>query len=473
MNKALTILKNFITNKENNISPINNVEKKVIDLLLSGKKLSQTYLSFSDNERLECLLQLFKISYKIVYEHGKLAFIVENSMDKTLSFGSKIKNPDQNYFVDINKKDDVFDDLLINFEKDFIKLDKNELSKILSMRKNLNFKTLEYLKSLLDIKVDSFATTPLTDNKIWSASWNKLLKHKNDKEKLINTLEELNNTLYNKFIEEGKEQNNYESFLSKSILNSNNNSENFYNFVLTGLILQQNKFFFFLLLNTMNKEFIINLFKRLDNQVLQYFFENLDKNYQVSIVKTIIIFCISKKIFLFDEILHILQQVIEMSIYSELKGIIFSSFLLNSFEQNKGDETKNKHTVYEILNIILDLKDLKFVDTLRTILGKTVIYEYIDNCLLELLGKEKENTKGISKRGLFFNLCSENTVLKIMESESINTDMDDIRSVQNQLLIYNEHHKNPHTEKLLITFGIPDVPLIEYFNLKTNENVLN
>ncbi len=279
-----------------------------------------------------------------------------------------------------------------------------------------------------------------------------------DKDELKQWLQKVDTFLLKKYSELNDDPN-----LEKSLINlfKKDYFENT-KILLALLLFNETKFLLFFLLTTQNINILHYCFGKLDSSFTQLFFQYLDNNYQYEIIKRVLNLIKSKKIFSNENLLDFLTEISQKDLNDEIKSIIFVYMTIYFYNSNQ--KIENIHKAIEgILNIILDIKNKKFVSQYRDLLKEhEEIYELIDKKIIEILKKPDKFKLDLIKRGVFFELITDKTMEKIVNDKEINKDIDDIASISNQLLIYKQKSDSKHLNKLAITMGISDVALLEY-----------
>lgn len=432
--------------------PKNELEREVIKTMIRNK-FKVVYEMYKDNtEKMNIfLLKLFEISNITIDD------LNTNTIGSLFDF--RFYENDSNFLNFLEKS-------VIN--KHILRLYNLDQDNFLNIvYKNIKIKpiAIEYIKNLLNITTkitgdklfDIYLPVKIDNEEMWKNLNDNLIEF-NDKDELKQWLHKVDMFLLKKYSELNDDPN-----LEKNLINlfKRDYFENT-KILLAFLLFNETKFLLFFLLNTQNINILHYCFGKLDSSFTQLFFQYLDNNYQYEIIKRVLNLIKSKKIFSNENLLDFLTEVSQRDLNDEIKSIIF--VYMTIYFYNSDQKIENIYSAIEgILNIVLDVKNKKFVSQYRDLLKEhEEIYELIDNKIIEILKKPDKLKLDLIKKGVFFELITDKTMEKIVSDKDINKDINDIASISNQLLIYKQKSDSKHLNKLAITMGLSDVALLEY-----------
>ncbi len=442
----------------------------------SKNRFKKEFIPKNELER-EVIKTMIKNKFKIVYEMYK------NNTEKMNIFLLKLFEISNITIDDLNTNENgnLFDFRFYENDSNYLNfLEQSEINSHILRLYNLNqdnflniiYKNIkikqiaiEYIKNLLNIDTkimgdklfDVYLSVKIDNVDMWKNLNDNLIEF-DDKDELKQWLQKVDTFLLQKYSELNDNPN-----LEKNLINLFKR-EYFENtkILLAFLLFNETKFLLFFLLNTQNINILHYCFSKLDSSFTQLFFQYLDNNYQYEIIKRVLNLIKSKTIFSNENLLDFLTEVSQRDLNDEIKSIIFVYMTIYFYNSNQKIENIHK-AIDGILNIVLDIKNKKFVSQYRDLLKEhDEIYELIDNKIIEILKKPDKLKLDLIKRGVFFELITDKTMEKIINNVEINKNIDDIASISNQLLIYKQKSNSKHLNKLAITMGLSDVSLLEY-----------
>lgn len=455
----LTTLRKITKSKKNNdFIPKNEDEKQVIKTMIKYN-FEKVYDMYKDNENL-LIIFLFKLfqTAKISFHYAP-TIITENSVIPE-EYEFKFYENDSNYLSFKDK------DIVINFLKKMYKSNTEKFLKFLNENTKIHETTTEYINKVLKLSPDTsgdnifniYKSKLLTEYDLWEKLNQELLEYDSDN---INDLNEwirkADDFLYNKYLEQKPSIHN----LNKQLLSifKKDYAKNV-KILLCFLLFNETKFTYFLLMDTLEIDFLLYILIGLNSIYTRLFLEQFNENYQFEIISKILNFIFSKKMFLEEQIIKLLQDVIEFDIDDEIQAIILAYTCINFY--NIEDKEKMALKIKIIVDLILDTNKKQIVTLFRKILDIHPLYDEVEKNLLDILKKSRETRLRILQKGLFFDLIRNETMEKIKNDDTINKDLNDISSVSNQLLIYQKKFKSKHLDTLAITMNIQNLELLEY-----------
>ncbi len=233
--------------------------------------------------------------------------------------------------------------------------------------------------------------------------------------------------------------------------------------VILCLLLTNNlKFIIFYILDSRDVDFVFNVFSSLSNRQIKAFLYTYDPDYASTIITNILSICVKRKAIDQVKLYQLLDEVIgydSTRMSSVLKANICATMGIELWSGYK-----DKMDVQSYITSLWSTKDIVIVDTFRELLEPhKELCAKIDEVLISLFKENNEKTlHHVKSKGHLFSLLTLDTIEKIKEDPEVNTDVNDLSSFSNQLLLSSMLNPSEHQKLLVSSIGASSDNLLTF-----------
>lgn len=444
----------------------NNLED--IPLNLSQEELDQYILELYGRGELYKIIYIkyIKLCSSIDYKAWFFFHIMNNSIfitNQSSEFQMKIVlNQEAKDFVTFTNKQE-FNSIL-----SFIKDNENYRTDLMDILNNnynkFKYTSYSYIYSRINndseskegvIKIDM--NMPLCSD-LFINIHKQLLKV--DKLSLSYLCKQIDENLFSKYLEENKQENTDRKL---SLLFQNKLLIKEVATVILSLLVTDNlKFIVYYILNSRNIEFIQKITLQLCIPQTKALLYTFNPDYSEIAIGNLLSICIRRKAIEQNGLYNLLCTVIEYEkqiMDSEIKANIAATMGIELWRAYK-----DKMDVQSYISCLWSTKDVVLVEKFRDLIEPHKdLRNAIDKVITKLFKPHYEKTlMAIKQRGHLFSLISEDTVKMIQDDPEVNTDIENLNSFSNQLLLSFNFNPSNHQKKLISQMGISSDKLLEF-----------